>query len=74
MSKKHWTHRLEAIIENKGIQFSVGSILLIISLTEIFVEIKPAHCLAVIGIQHMVWALPNILQALERIARGAIKR
>ena len=68
--KQHWTNPLEKLVKNPKVQFTVGSLLLFISITEIFFQIQPHHCVALIGIQHMVWALPNILQGAERVVKG----
>ena len=72
METKHWTDSLHKIVMTPLLQFSIGSILLFISITEVF--FRPSHGIMIIGAYHIFQALPNILQALERIARWRRKK
>ena len=70
MTEKHWTAPLENLVKSKKIQFSLGLVLLVSSVFEIFF-LEPTHSIALIGVFHMASALPNLLQAAERIVKGS---
>ena len=58
---------LLCVVTNWRVQVSVGILLLILSLTDgIF---QPEHGFFLIGAYHILSSLPNILQAIERLAR-----
>ena len=59
---------LSRIVNSPYVQVSIGTLLLFTSIIETF-WITPAHSLALLGIWHILKALPNELQALERIVR-----
>ena len=68
-SEKHQNKSiLSRIISSPFVQVSIGTLLLFTSIIETF-WITPSHSLALLGIWHILQALPNELQALERIAR-----
>ena len=55
------------IVADWRIQVGVGILLLVLSLTNGILQ--PEHGFFLIGAYHILSALPNILQAIERIAR-----
>ena len=55
------------VVTNWRVQVSVGILLLVLSLTDGILQ--PEHGFFLIGAYHILSALPNILQAIERIAR-----
>ena len=68
-----WHEWLEVIVKHPVVQLSMGILLLIVSLTG-FIEVwNPHHSVAIIGIFYVSQALPNVLQSLERIAKGLRK-
>ena len=66
--KQHWTKPLNTFVKNPKVQFSMGCLLLIITVSDLFF-LKAEHSILVIAVFHISYGLPSILQALERIAR-----
>ena len=63
-----WQKHLHKFVKSPYLQGSIGALLLFVSLIQIF-DFNVKHSIALIGIWHLLQTLPNILQALERIAR-----
>ena len=70
---KHWTDPIEKFVKSPKVQFSMGSLLLVVTVSEIFF-FEPEHSIALIAVFHISQGLPSVLQALERIARWATKK
>lgn len=70
--RSDWIDKIDKIIKIPHIQVTVGLLLLSMSISELF--IKPKHGFILLGFYHIAQQIPNILQALERIARWKPKR
>ena len=63
--KHHWLHK---IVTNPYLQFSVGMVLLLtILLDSFFLDLHQS--MVVLAVFHIAQAVPNLLQAFERIDR-----
>lgn len=67
MKKQRLSHQLDRVVKNPKLQVIAGIVLLVMTLFGEFFQ--PHHGFIVIGVYWSAQALPEILQALERIAR-----
>ena len=64
----HRYHIIHKLTKNPYLQFSVGMVLLITTLFD-SIFIKFHHSIIILALWHILNAIPNILQSLERIEK-----